>query len=323
MRRANRKHAIGPRRVTLRSDIPVRSDSAARRKRTRRVRNSLPGISLLRVLAAAGITFVAFAAGLIAPPEARGAFELRDASPAALGAVSIDLESEWLLDAVGPSRGIRAGASHASLYQVDGLAQDRAWVGIEGRRGSVSLVYARVGVSGAAESSARLMLGESAARSIALELDAERLDLALDGEPQEGGWAFGGAARARVSLPRVDLEVAVAADRVLQSGGLRRLDVPPSVPFSIGLRSGGATAAWVDRWDGTGRRSPRLVLELPVVGAARLRLGRGESPGRIGAALTIRWRRIEVSAGRMDQSAGGVITAAEVELAPAIAGGGR
>ena len=283
---------------------------------------TLIGISLLRVIAAALMVFVAFVAGPTVP--ARAAFELRDASPAALGAVSIDLDSQSLFDEAEPGRGgIRLGASHASLYQVDGLVQDRAWAAIEGRRGSVSLACARVGVPGTTESSARLTLRESGARLVGLELNAERLDLALDGEPHEGGWAFGGAARARVSLPQLDLEVAVAADRVLRSAGLDRLGVPPSVPFSIRLRTGGAAAAWVDRWDGTGRRSPRLVLDLPVGGAARLRLGRGEAPGRIGAALAIRWRRIEVSAGRMDQSAGGVITGAALGMAPPAAFGSR
>ena len=325
MTRADRTCANGPRRATLRCDVPVRSDNPARRKKTRRVLNSLPGTSPLRVLAAALMALVTLGAGLLVVPHAaRGAFELRDASPAALGAVSIDLESESLFDARDLDRGgIRLGASHASLYQVDGLVQDRAWIGIEGRRGSVSLVCARVGVPGAAESSARLTLRESGAGAVTLELDAERLDLVLDGEPREGGWALGGAARARVSLPRVDLEVAVAADRLLRSGGLDRLDVPPAVPFSIRLRSGGAAAAWVDRWDGTGRQSPRIVLDVPVTAAAVLRFGRGESPGRIGAALAVRWRRIEVSAGRMDQSSGGVITAVAVRLAPLAPGRGR
>jgi len=277
-----------------------------------------------RVLAAARISFVALAAGLLVPRAANAAFELRDASPAALGGVSIDLESESVLDAKGrPPGGIRLGASHSSLYQVDGLVQERARVEMEGRRGSVSLAYSRVGAPGAVESSARLTLRESGARVVALELNAERLDLALDEEPRQGGWAFGGAARARVSSPRFDLEIAVAADRVLQSGGLDRLAVAPSVPLSIRLRSGGAAAAWVDRWDGSGRRSPRIVLDVPIAGTARLRLGRGESPGRIGAALAVRWGRIEVSAGRLDQSAGGVITGAAVDLTPSAAAGGR
>jgi hypothetical protein len=228
-----------------------------------------------------------------------------------------------MFDSAVPSVGIWLGASHSSLYQVEGLVQERAWVGVEGRRGAVSLAYAKVGVPGAVESSARLALRESGKRAVTVELDAERLDLAIDGEPREGGWAFGGAARAHVSFPRFELEIAVAADRILQSGGLDRLAVPPSVPLSIRIRSGGAAAAWVDRWDGGGRRSPRLVIDLPVTGAARLRLGRGEAPGRIGAALAVRWGRVEVSAGRMDQSSGGVITGAAIGLIPPVAGGGR
>ncbi len=276
----------------------------------------------LRVLAAALVATVLLGAGLRASPV-MAAFELRDASPAALGAVSMDLESEPMFDAIGPRAGIRVGASHAALYQIEGLAQERAWIGVEGRRGSLSFACSRVGVEGATESSARLALRESRAQAVALELDAERLDLALDGEPREGGWAFGGWARARFSLSRLDIEVDVAADRVLRSNGLARLSVSPSVPVAIRLRSGGATAAWVDRWGGDGRRSPRIVLEMPIAGAARLRLGRGEAPERIGAALAVRLRRIEVSAGRIDQSDGGVVTGASVGLLPASSGGIR
>lgn len=324
MRRVEATPSKGPRRATLRSDMPVRSNNPVRRVKTRRILNSLPGISLLRFLAAAPIAGVTLAACLVAFAPAHAAFEMRDASPEALGAVSIDLVSEPMFDPVESHRaGIRLGASHAALYQVEGLVAERAWVGIEGRGASASVSHARVGVPGAVESTTRLAVRESELRAIALGLNAERLDLTLDGEPREGGWAFGGTARARVSFPRFDLEIAVAADRILQSGGLDRLQVPPSVPVSIRLRSGGAAAAWIDRWDGGGRRSPRLVLDLPITGAARLRLGRGEEPGRIGAALAIRWCRIEVSAGRMDQSAGGVITGAAIALAPPAAGGAR
>lgn len=272
--------------------------------------------------AAALMAIVAFGLGPHARP-AMAAFELRDASPAALGGVSIDLESEPILGAAGLRAGIRAGASHSALYQVEGLAQDQAWLGVEGRRGSVSLVWSRVGVSGATESTARLTLRESAARAVALGLNAERLDLALDGELREGGWAFGGWVRARVSRSRVDLEVDVSADRILRSGGLARLLVSPSVPAAIRLRSGGAAVAWVDRWGGDGRRSPRLVLDLPVTEAARLRLGCGEAPARIGAALAVRLRRIEVSAGRLDQSTGGLITGFSLGLLPAAPERGR
>jgi hypothetical protein len=256
----------------------------------------------------------------ILPRAAHAAFELRDASPEALGAVSVDVASEPMFDAVGSRRaGIRFGASHSSLYQVEGLAQERVWAGIDGRRASVSLAYAKVGVPGVVESSARLALRESAAHAVALEVDAERLDLALDGEPRDGGWAFGGTVRARVSFPRFDLEISVAADRILQSAGLDRLAVAPSVPVTI--RPAGGRGRGAVTPGGTGRRSPRLVLDVPVTGAARLRFGRGEAPGRIGAALAIHLSRIEVSAGRMDQSAGGWITGVAIGLVPA--GGGR
>jgi len=274
---------------------------------------------------AAGVAALAvgLAATLHASP-ARAAFELRDASPAALGGVSIDLESESMFEAARLHRGgLRLGASHSALYQVEGLAQERAWIGGEWRWGSISITYSRVGVAGAAESSARVAIQESRASAVELELDAERLDLSIDGEAREGGMTLGGAARARASFPRFDLEVGVAADRILQSRGLDRLSVTPSVPIAVRLRSGSAAVGWVDRWGGDGRRSPRLVLDLPLGGSARLRLGRGELPGRTGAALAVRLRAMEVSAGRMDQSSGEVITGFAVGLVTARAGGGR
>jgi hypothetical protein len=218
--------------------------------------------------------------------------------------------------------GVRFGASHASLYEIDGLSADGITVGVECRRASVEFSYARVGVPGVGESRARITVRESSAKPIALEVDAERLDLALEEETTVGGWAFGAAARARISLPRANLEITIAADRLYRSGDLGRLAVTPSVPVSIRIRSGGASVSWIDRWEGDGRRSPRLVLDIPIASVARIRLGRGEAPVRIGAALALRVKRLEVSAGRLDQSTGGVITGAAIEFVTPIACGG-
>ena len=264
-------------------------------------------------------------ASTTAPGPALAAFELRDASPAALGAVSTDLAAEQPMFADPPASHlcVRMSASHASLYQTDGLSADRVQLCAEGRPGSISISYARVGVPGAGESSLRFAMRESEANSIALELGVERLDLALDGEEREGGWAFGAAARARVSLSRVGLEIGIGADRLLRDGGLDRLAATSSLPVSIRLRAGGAAASWVDRWEGDGRRSPRFVLDLPIAGVASIRLGRGESPGRVGAAVAVRLRRVEVSAGRLDLSSGGVVTGAALGLVPSADAGGR
>lgn len=263
----------------------------------------------------ARLAVVMIAAIVATPGAARAAFEVRDASPAALGAVSLDLDAAPMFEAGEVERaGVRAGASHAALYQVEGLAADLAWVAVDVGRGAASVSWAQVGVPGVRENRARVALRERGGGSVDLELSVERLDMALEGEPRGGGWAFGGGARTHVTFPRFNIEFSIAADRLLRSSGLRRFDVTPSVPVALRIRTNVAALAWVDRWEGDGRRSPRWVLDLPLARAASIRLGLGEKPGRIGAALAVRWGRAQVSVGRLDQSMGGVISAAALEL---------
>lgn len=268
-------------------------------------------------LLAVALLMVAILATIVAAPGvARAAFEVRDTSPAALGAVSIDLDAAPMFDPrEGERGGVRVGASHAALYQVEGLAADLAWVGVETGHVTASATYAQVGSPGARENRARVVLRERGG-SIDLELSVERLQMALEGEPRGGGWTLGAGARTRVVLPRFDLEVSISADRLRRSSGLERFGVTPSIPVTVRIRTNVAALAWVDRWEGDGRRSPRWVLDLPLAGAAWFRLGLGEKPARMGVAFAVRWRRARVSVGRLDQSAGGVISAAAFEFCP-------
>ncbi len=258
--------------------------------------------------------------GLIAslalgPEGARAAFELRDATPAALGAASADMEPEPMFESTGESRaGLLVSASHASLFQVEGLAADRAAATLQARSISLDLSYSQVGFAAARERRVRLSIQERGARPIAIALDVERLELALEGEPKAEGWAMGGQVRGFRALRSLDLEVAVGADRILRTEGARRLGIGGSLPFAIRVRTRGAALAWVDRWESDGRRSPRLILDFPLGEAARVRLGRGEAPGRIGAAFAVRLNRLEASVGRLDVSDGGVITGVGVAL---------
>ncbi len=253
-----------------------------------------------------------------------GAFEVRDASPAALGAVSMDLDVEAMGDAGAlEGRGLQFGASHAAFYQAEGLAADQVWLGVGGRRASACVSGTQVGFPGARETRVRVAVQEGGGRRIALAMEIERLELALEGEPSLGGWAVGGGTRALIEFPHLDLEIAIAADRLFRLGDLERLNVGPSVPLSIRLRSGPASAAWVDRWEADGRRSPRVVLDFVLAGSASVRLGRGEKPDRIGLAIAIRWRRVEVSAGRLDPVSGGVVSAVSLSLLPPLASGGH
>jgi hypothetical protein len=144
-------------------------------------------------------------------------------------------------------------------------------------------------------------------RALLLSLVAERLALAIDDEPSRGGFAVGASILARFTLPRGSVECVLSGDRIARTPGLDDLGVEPSVPFTLRLRSGALALAWMDRWEASGRTSPRLVLDVALGRAARVRMARGLKPGRSGAALALRRGRIEVSAGRLDQDAGGSI----------------
>ena len=255
------------------------------------------------------------ALGALVPSVAFAAFELRDASPAALGAVSMDREAREFFDE-GARRGLGFAASHASLHGVDGLGSEQARASLQSGALRFDLSHAQTGAPGLREHATRLAIREGAARAIALSVRAERLVLALEGEPRVEAWTLGAGARGLAPLGSVQLEIEVSADRVWRGGDAERVAVAPSVPWSIGLRARGAFLEIADHWEGDGRTSPRLSLEVRAGNALAIRFGRGERPGRTGAAAAVRVRRIEVSVGRLDDEYGGSVSSVALRLAP-------
>ena len=243
------------------------------------------------------------AAALVVASHARAAFEVRDASPAALGAASLDLASVPFFEPAG----FAASASHTALYESDGLTSERAAIAFGGRAARVSATWNQLGFPGAREQVLRLDVEETGTRAVLLSAVAERLTLAVDGEPSPSGFAVGISVLAKLALPRGSLECVVAGDRLARTRGLDDLGVEPSVPFTLRLRSGAVALAWMDRWEASGRASPRLVLDFTLGNAARVRLARGVQPGRSGAAIALRRGRVEVSAGRLDLDDGGTV----------------
>jgi hypothetical protein len=237
------------------------------------------------------------------PALAGAAFDVRDASPAALGAASLDIAASPFFE----RDGLTAAASHAALYQADGLTSERATIGFGGRAARVSATWNQLGFPGAREHALRLEVEETGTRALLLSVVAERLALAIDGEPSRGGFAVSASILARMALSRGSVECALSGDRIARTPGLHDLGVEPSVPFTLRLRSGALAVAWMDRWEASGRTSPRLVLDLALGHGARVRVARGLKPGRSGAAIALRRGRIEVSAGRLDQDAGGSV----------------
>ena len=246
---------------------------------------------------------VAIVAMLLAASPARAAFEVRDGSPAALGAASLDLAPVPFFEPAG----FAASASHTALYQSEGLTSERATIGFAGRAARVSATWNQLGFPGAREHVLRLDVGETGTRAGLLSVAAERLTLVVDGEPSQGGLAAGVSVLARVALPRGSLECVVACDRLARTAGLADLGVAPSVPFALRIRSDAMALAWMDRWEANGRASPRLVLDLALGPAACVRIARGMAPRRSGAAIALRRGRIEVSAGRLDLDDGGSV----------------
>lgn len=242
---------------------------------------------------------------------ANAAFELRDASPSALGAVSMDLDPEPMFD---PSlkHGWRMSASHAALFQVDGLTAEQVSAFYAANLGVATISFLQLGVPGEREDRARIHLAEQASRGIAIDVTLERLDLLIDGERASGGWAAGAGVRSRISLRRFVAELAFDADRLWRNQGSRAVGIEPSVPVMIRLRAANASVAWIDRWESDGRHSPRIVIEIGLGGAARFRFGRGASPARTGAAFGTRLRRLEFHVGMLDEAMGGSISGAAI-----------
>ena len=271
-------------------------------------------------MSAAAIRSVALAAILAAASPARAAFEVRDATPAALGAASLDLASVPFFEPAG----FAASASHTALYQSDGLTSERAGIAFGGRAACVSASWNQLGFPGAREHVLRLDVGEVGRRAVLLSVVAERLTLVVDGEPSQGGFAAGVSALAKVAVPRGSLECVVGGDRLARTHGLDALGVDPSVPFMLRLCSGAVALAWMDRWEASGRASPRLVLDLTLGRAACVRMARGVRPQRSGAAIALRRGRVEVSAGRLDLDDGGSVGGVALAIiAPDDTRGGR
>lgn len=249
------------------------------------------------------------------PAHAVAAFELRDASPPALGAVSLDRDADpWFEDDA--RRGLSVRASHAALYGVEGLTSEQAAGSFRTGALRLDLAQTQVGVPGIREGATRLSMREGGDRAVSLSLTLERLVLSLEGEPPRSVWALGAGVRGHARVRGIRGEVSLGADRIVRSGAPGREAVTPALPWAVRLRSGSASLEIADRWEGDGRTSPRLSLDLRAGGALALRFGRGERPGRTGAAAALRVGRIEVSVGRQDDEFGGTVSAVAVALVP-------
>jgi hypothetical protein len=255
------------------------------------------------------------AALLAATSDVRAAFEVRDASPAALGSASLDLAAQPFFEGAS-DRGLSASASHATLDQADGLTCEQIRVALAGRLARVAVTWNQIGFPGAREHSLRATVDEATSGPIALSLTAERLLFAIEGEPGQGGVALGAAVSAHVALPLGTLECSLGGDRLARTSGLASLGVEPSFPFAVRIRAAGVSVGWMDRWEASGAASPRLVVDLALGGAAHLRMARGIHPDRGGAGLAIRMGRIEISVARLDRDAGGSVGSAALGLAP-------
>jgi hypothetical protein len=279
------------------------------------------------IMAVAALAAAATAGSLAEPAAA--AFEVRDTDPAALGAASTDLEAPPFFETAGrsPERaesggtrlaGLRLRASRTALLSVPGLAADRVEVEAPAPIFALECSYEQVEGVGARQRSLRAAVRERAARPISLEVSVERLDLAVEGEPSLGGWALGAGAIAAVPLSAVAVSVTIGCDRLLRSSPLDALRVQPSVAAGIRITAAGAARiAFLDRWEEDGRHSPRIFLDVVLGGSAVVRVARGESPSRTGAALALRLGRLEVAAGRLDLEWGGAMTGASIGLLPA------
>src|SRR5205085_5425731 len=119
-----------------------------------------------------------------------------------------------------------AGVSRASLFDVDDLARSQVDGSLERGALALRIDYAELSSPGARETSARIDLRESAARSVALALRAERLSFRAWDSSAWGGWALGVLARAE---PGRGFSTWIGVDRALRSAALRNAGVPASL----------------------------------------------------------------------------------------------
>lgn len=250
---------------------------------------------------------------LIAEP-ARGAFDLRRASPDALGAASSDLPFDPLETTMATPRGWVAEATHGALFDVPGLASDEAVLGWRAPAASLDAAWSRHGTPDLAEVTQALAVSERGSRAVRLHGRAERIALRVAGDSESAGWTAGAGVTGRISRSPEAPEVVLDADRAYRSGGAERLGVAPSVVVALRVHREGILVAAVDRWERNGRRSPRLAVRIRLAPALSLRAARGGGPGRMGVAVTVRWRHFDISAGRMDFADGGSVSAWSVRF---------
>jgi len=273
-----------------------------------------------------------------APAPGHAAFELRDAGPAFLGAVSTD--GAWLPLYPEPSFAPggngdssraetpatwRVGGSRASLFDADGLTLDQVDLSLSQRSRAARFDYVALSGPGARESSARLTVEERVPRPVSLALRVERLDFSPQESERWGGWALGGRARGALGKRA---ETWVGADRLLRTSVLSRAGVSASFELGAAIHASAALLAILDRWEPDATHDPRVVLEIPLGDAARLRIGRGGNPGRIGIDLSARIGSLEVAWGRLDYAFGGKVTALRLGIVrekrrPAVEAGRR
>jgi hypothetical protein len=262
-------------------------------------------------VAARTAALLGVALALSSPPGAHAAFELRDASPASLGAASLE-ETSGPLFTLEPDAGLRVAASRASLYETGDLAAQRLSAAGPLSRARVEVAWTQVSAPGARESALSIGVRERGDAPLALGALVERLALAIDGVPGIAGIAAGGCAVARVHARRATIELSAGADRALRSRGLDRLRVRSALTAALVIRAASSRVLYAERWESDGSTSPRFVVDLPIGGAMRVRLGRGGDPGQIGAAVAFRIGRVELTWGRLDLSTGGSITGVEM-----------
>ena len=235
--------------------------------------------------AAASALVLAVLALAMPPQGASAAFDLRDATPEALGSASPDLAFDPLGDRSSDAPRFTGAWSHASLDDVEGLAADAVGAAWTVRRASIRAGWSRVGTPDLAEEATSLEAGERGARVLLLRGRAERLALRFAGDPERSGWAGSAGVAARLAGRATRVELEIEGDRVLRSAGARALGAVPAVVCALRFRAPALTLAVADRWEGDGRRSARVALLFPVGSTLSLRAARGSNPGRIGFAL--------------------------------------
>ncbi|MEK7317107.1 MAG: hypothetical protein AAB011_13070, partial [Candidatus Eisenbacteria bacterium] len=251
----------------------------------------------------------------VACRPARAAFELGDASPGSLGAVSLEGSRRWLLpERSGDERptGAVLAFTHATLFAAPALAANS--VSVVAARGAVATEFdlLTVGAGPLREQALRLSLSERRAGAVSLRAALERLDLFLPESPTRGGWALSVGAMGRWGRgPCVGTFEALAA-RAGRSQGLAALGVRPELELRASIASGGLMVALADRRGVRGEGSPRVTVEVPLGAVARLRAGRGSAPARMGFALAVRRGNWLVSTGRLDDASAATVSAVEI-----------